>query len=175
MALKQRGLTLRVREQGGHFIQTVKAGDLAGADLLSRGEWEDALAEATVPTRRGAERRAACPTDAADDLRPLFVTEVTRTTVEIEPAPGTQIEAAIDEGEIRAVDNGIRPKPISEIELELKSGDAAALYDLALRLLEAAPIRIETRSKSERGYRLCEGGDAAPAAVHAEPVALDPE
>src|SRR6185503_6302413 len=90
------------------------------------------------------------------------------------PAPETMIEAAIDEGAIRAVDSGII-EAISEIELELKSGDAAALYDLALRLLETAAIRIETRSKSERGYRLCEGGDAAPAAAHAEPLALDPE
>ncbi|HJY51120.1 MAG TPA: CYTH domain-containing protein, partial [Stellaceae bacterium] len=40
--LKQRGLTLRVRDQGGHYLQTVKEGDLASGDLLSRGEWEDA-------------------------------------------------------------------------------------------------------------------------------------
>ena len=45
LALKQRGLTLRVRDQGGHFLQTVKEGDLASGDLLTRGEWEDAVAE----------------------------------------------------------------------------------------------------------------------------------
>ena len=44
-ALKQRGLTLRVRDQGGHFLQTVKKGDLAAGDLLTRGEWEDRVAE----------------------------------------------------------------------------------------------------------------------------------
>lgn len=44
-ALKQRGLTLRVRDQSGHFLQTVKEGDLGSEDLLSRGEWEDAVAE----------------------------------------------------------------------------------------------------------------------------------
>ena len=44
-ALKQRGLTLRVRDQGGHYLQTVKEGDLASGDLLSRREWEDAIAE----------------------------------------------------------------------------------------------------------------------------------
>src|SRR5207302_4310244 len=38
-----------------------------------------------------------------------------------------------------------------------------------------APLRFETRSKSELGYRLVECGDAAPPAVHAEPLVLDPE
>ena len=106
------------------------------------------------------------------DLRPFFATEVTRTIFAIEPLPGTEIEAAVDEGEIRAVANG-RAEPISEVELELKDGDAAALYDLAAQLLEAAPLRIETRSKSERGYGLVECGDAATRAIHAEPVILD--
>jgi inorganic triphosphatase YgiF len=171
-ALEQRGLTLRVREQGGHFTQTVKAGELSG-DILSRGEWEDPVAEGR-PDPNAAESGPHLPADIAGDLRPLFVTEVTRTTFEIEPVPGTAIEAAIDEGEIRAVEKD-RAEPISEIELELKRGDAGALYDLAARLVEAAPLRIETRSKSERGYRLLDGDDTAPAAVHAEPVDLDPD
>ena len=171
-ALKQRGLTLRVREQGGHFTQTVKAGDLAG-DILSRGEWEAAVAE-NRPDPNAAHSGPHLPEDAAGGLRPLFVTEVTRTIFEIEPVPGTAIEAAIDRGEIRAVDTD-RAEPISEIELELKRGEAAGLYDLASRLLDAAPLRIETRSKSERGYHLVEGGAAAPPAVHSEPVNLDPD
>ena len=47
LALKRRGLSLRVREQSGRFIQTVKSGDLAGGDFLTRGEWEDELAESS--------------------------------------------------------------------------------------------------------------------------------
>ena len=52
---------------------------------------------------------------------------------------------AIDEGEVQ-VAGGDTAEPISEIELELNGGNAAALYDLALRLLEVAPIRIEMRA-----------------------------
>jgi inorganic triphosphatase YgiF len=172
-ALKKRGLTLRVRDQGGHFLQTVKEGDLAAGDLLSRGEWEDALPEGR-PDPDAAESGPRLPEGAAGDLRPVFVTEVTRTIFTIEPLLGTEIEAAVDEGEIRAADKD-RTEPISEVELELKGGDAAALYDLAAQLLEVAPLRIETRSKSERGYHLVACGDAAPGAVHAEPVILDPD
>jgi triphosphatase len=170
-ALKQRGLTLRVRDQGGHFLQTVKGGDLASGDLLSRGEWEDAVAESR-PDPDAAQSGPRLPAGAAGDLRPVFVTEVTRTIFAFEPLPGTAIEAAVDEGKIRAVDKD-RAEPISEVELELKGGDAAILYDLAAQLLEVAPLRIETRSKSERGYQLAGYGDAAPPAVHAEPVILD--
>jgi len=173
LALKQRGLTLRVRDQGGHFLQTVKEGDLASGDLLSRGEWEDAVAEGR-PDPDAAQSGPRLPEGAAADLRPVFVTEVTRTIFAIEPLPRTAIAAAVDEGEIRAVSEE-RTEPISEVELELKDGDASALYDLAAQLLGVAPLRIETRSKSERGYRLVEGGDAAPPAVHAEPVILDPD
>jgi triphosphatase len=172
-ALKQRGLTLRVRDRGGHFLQTVKEGDLASGDLLSRGEWEDPVAESR-PDPDATQSGSRLPEGAADDLRPFFVTEVTRTIFAIEPLTGTAIEAAVDEGEIRAVDQD-RAESISEAELELKNGDAAALYDLAAQLLEVTPLRIETRSKSERGYRLVECGDAAPPAVHAEPVVLDPD
>ena len=172
-ALKQRGLTLRVRDQGGNFLQTVKEGDLASGDLLSRGEWEDAVAESR-PDPDAAQSGPRLPEGAAADLRPFFVTEVTRTIFAIEPRPGTAIEAAVDEGEIRAVDED-RAEPISEVELELKGGDAAALYDVAAQLLEVSPLRIETRSKSERGYHLVECGDAPPPAVHAGPVILDPD
>ncbi len=167
-ALKQRGLTLRIREQAGRFIQTVKAGDLAGANFLSRGEWEDALSDNRLDPE-APQSGAHLPEDVGGEFRPIFVTDVARTTVEIERVRGTHIEAAIDQGEIRVV-GGDAVEPISEIELELKSGDAAGLYDLALRLLDGAPIRIETRSKSERGYRLAEGP-----VFHADRVALDPD
>jgi triphosphatase len=172
LALKRRGLTLRVREQGGRFIQTVKAGGREGGDILTRGEWEDELV-ANRPDPLAPHSGTRLPDGIAGDLRPLFATDVTRTSVAIEPAPATRIEAAVDEGEIRAAGGG-GIEPISEIELELNSGDAAALYEVAMRLLEVAPVRIEPRSKSERGYKLGEGAPAAPAVVHAAPVVLDP-
>jgi inorganic triphosphatase YgiF len=44
LKLRQHHLTLRVREQGAQHVQTVKAGDVMRADLISRGEWEDVIA-----------------------------------------------------------------------------------------------------------------------------------
>jgi inorganic triphosphatase YgiF len=44
--------------------------------------------------------------------------------------------------------------PVSEIELELKQGQAASLFDVALALLQDVPLRLGHMSKAERGYRL---------------------
>jgi len=170
LALKHQGLSLRVREQEGRFIQTVKT-ENPGGDLLTRGEWEDELTESS-PDPNAVHSGGHLPTGIAADLQPLFATDVTRTMLAIEPAPATRIEAAIDHGEIRTAGGG--SEPISEIELELKKGDTAALYDVALQLLDVASLRIEPRSKSERGYRLGDRAEAGPSVVHAEPVVLDP-
>lgn len=107
-----------------------------------------------------------------EELRPAFTTMVTRTVIEISPDPSARIEADIDEGEIRASKGAV--VPITESELELKKGDPRMLFDVALQLLEAAPIRIQTFSKAERGYRLLGSDRLMPQAVRGEPVALDP-
>jgi inorganic triphosphatase YgiF len=74
--------------------------------MLSRGEWEDAFG-ANHPDLDAPHGGPHLPEGIGGKLRPLFVTDVTRTTVEIEPLPETRIEAAIDEGEVRAA--GARP------------------------------------------------------------------
>jgi inorganic triphosphatase YgiF len=170
LTLHRRGLTLRVRKQGPKLVQTVKAADSAEANVLGRREWEEPIA-ARRPVldapKTGKRLRSVID---EKDLQPVFTTVITRRLIEIEPHPRTRIEAAIDEGAVCTTDGGAI-EPIREIELELKSGDPAMLYDVALRLLGVAPIRIETQSKAERGYRLSAG--VKPHAVHVGPVALD--
>ena len=170
-ALARQGSVLRVRRDNGHFIQTVKSAGAPGSTPLARGEWEDAIA-GERPDPGAAESGRFLTADIADRVAPVFQTEVTRLVTDLSPAPGTHIEAAIDRGTIRAP--GKKPgERISEIELELKSGPVTALYDVALRLLAEAPVRLEWRSKAERGYRLAAGHPIAPAA-RADPLALDP-
>jgi len=171
LKLQQHHLTLRVREQGAQHVQTVKASDITGVDLISRGEWEEVIAgdQPDLDTPQTG-RRLKEKVDKGE-LRPLFTTIVRRMVIELEPQPSTRIEAAIDEGEIRGTE-GNAVEPLSEIELELKSGEPAAVYDVALRLLDVAPLRIETRSKAERGYRLVAVDGGPMPAVHASPVAL---
>jgi inorganic triphosphatase YgiF len=171
-ALAQRGSSLRVRRHGRHFVQTVKAESAPGDSSLVRGEWEDRV-KGERPDPQAAHTGPFLSPEIAGQLRPLFRTEVSRLTIPLAPEPATRIEAAIDRGRIR---NGEKtpPEPISEVELELKSGTPTALYDVALKLLHVAPLRLERRSKAERGYQLATHEKRAPQAVHAAPVDLYP-
>jgi inorganic triphosphatase YgiF len=173
LALHRERLSLRVRKQGGEFVQTVKAENPAQMDVLERKEWED-----QIPSEQpvlDAPKTGKWLSDVVRDeeLRPVFVTTVTRTVIAISPDSSARIEVALDKGEIRAC-NGDAVVPISEIELELKNGDPRVIFDVALQLLEAAAIRIETRSKAERGFRLLGTDGPMPQAVCVGPITLDP-
>lgn len=149
-------------------MQTVKAAGSRSENGLARGEWEDRV-KGEEPDPQAAQTGPFLSPEIAARLRPLFRTEVSRLTIPLAPEPATRIEAAIDRGSIR---NGEEPPArISEVELELKSGEATALYDIALKLLRVAPLRLEPRSKAERGYKLAAHEDGPAKAVHAE--ALD--
>jgi len=172
--LRHAHLELRVRKQGRQFIQTVKSNDVANGAVSERGEWEDLI--------QGSKPRLDAPQSGVqvrgrvvpEDLHPLFSTIVQRSVLMLSPRRGTEIEAAIDRGEIHC--NG-RDAPISEIELELKRGEREALWDVALRLLDAVPCRIDAFSKSERGYRLARAAGIKSAIAHPGPfpLPLDPQ
>ena len=100
---------------------------------------------------------------APDSLEPVFTTKVRRRTQRLE-LPGAVIEAAFDEGTIEA---GTRREPLTEIEFEVKAETRAPSTTWARRLLDIAPLRIGTLSKSDRGYALA--FDMEPEATKAKP------
>ncbi|SMH60042.1 CYTH and CHAD domain-containing protein [Azospirillum agricola] len=169
------GVAFRVRRDGDRFIQTLKTVNSAtpgdSAAVAVRREWEWVVAGETPDfTVLAAEGVAGLvPADARDALRPLFVTEFRRTAVMVRPDAATTIELAVDEGRVTA---GTASVPISEVELELKAGRVARLFDLALRLQRAVPMRIGTESKAELGLRLVTG--RLPPPVGSEPLGLSP-
>ncbi len=87
----------------------------------------------------------------------MFVTRFERTTVPLRFADRTTAQLCLDRGVVHAGERagpGVAREPIVEIELELESGDATRLFDLALALSGDLPIAVETRSKAARGYDL---------------------
>ena len=153
---------LRLRRTPEQWLQTYKTLGEAKAGMHSRHEWElpvegealeiDALLAACDDDAARAALQAAAP-----DLIALFRTDFTRIVWNVE-REGSQIEVALDSGEITAdVDGEPRRSKISELEIELKSGDASALETLAAELRGAFPeLDPEDVSKAQRGYRLRE-------------------
>lgn len=168
--LHKAGLSLRVRQIGDRRIQTVKASANAAAGLFSRDEWEREIAS-NVPELDGGLADLIHSRVGHDigPLRPLFATSVVRSS-RCQVKDGASIEMVADFGSVFA---GERNAPICEIEMELRAGEPAALFALARKLDAHVALRLGVRTKSERGYRLAAGKQAAP--VKAELVALAEE
>ncbi len=81
---------------------------------------------------------------------------------------GAEIELAWDQGEIVGV---LGKSPIDELELELKSGEASALFGLAEQLAGLGGLRLGAQSKAQRGYRLA--GLGKPLALQSLPAVTE--
>ena len=86
-------------------------------------------------------------------LKPVFVTDVQRTVRTVRQDE-TTIEVALDLG---CIHSGKAEEDIRELELELKEGDAAAMYRLAAALHASVPMTVGAESKADRGWRLRTG------------------
>lgn len=148
-SLFKAGLSLRIRRAGRKRTQTVKARGGGSAGLFARPEWERVVGDDTPVVDHTTPIRALLG-ERADGLAPLFEVRVERSTWSIREGDAV-IELVLDRGAVVA---GDRRSPICEIELELKSGDASALFAFARKLDSVAPVRLGVLTKAERGYAL---------------------
>ena len=181
--LQRKHIGLRVRRIKNRWVQNIKgngangSGDGArGLGVRSRGEWEwpvagpaPELAHVRQLVDDKQVRRSLGGAGALQKrLVAVFETRVKRTVWDLRLPEGVHIECALDRGTLEC---GEKEMPISELELELKAGDARQLFDLALGLQQDIPLQLGSRSKAERGYALLNGGLAQ--AVKAAPVTLE--
>jgi triphosphatase len=172
--LWQHGFALRVRSDGTRHVQTLKGGGSVVAGLHRRTELEAEVASAAPdprcsrascarPCRRWPSSSTACggrwsrcsSTGPSVPAGCWSWPTACRSNARSTPASCSAATAAVQ---------------VRELELEIKEGDPARLYELARQVHEAVPVRIENVSKAERGYALA--GAVAPRAVKATPVAL---
>ena len=161
-ALLDAGMSLRVRSIGRRRVLTFKWPPKGSEGVFARGEVEAAIeADAPQPDLLGAEADALIARTIGDaPLEPRSQTTFARRVAIVEHQ-GALIEAALDTGRIHA---GERKDVISELELELKQGDPAALYDFAGRFMEYG-FRVTAAPKGLRGHWLATG--ASPSEVRA--------
>ncbi len=161
LALRKHGVALRLRAQGKVWLQTVKCAGQAAGGISARPEWETAYA--------GHFDFSAIDDPAVRDwldrpklrsrIAPIFETNFMRMVWILAPATGTELMLVLDRGWIAA---GGRREAISEIEIELLSGDPAHLFSVARKLAERIPVAPAARSKADRGYRLFKQVPMAP-------------
>lgn len=146
-------MALRLRRVGGRWLQTLKGGGEVRAGLHSRNEWEMPVAGESLEFPPSPEWDEHLPPALRKKLRPVFATDFKRTTRLLD-WNGACIEVCMDQGEIRTEQHSL---PVCELELELKSGEASSLFELALAILDVAPCELEVVNKAEYGFRLLEG------------------
>lgn len=167
--LAERGYTLRVRQIGDRFVQTVKAtGSAAG--LMARAEFEAAVGSISpdLGALSGTPLESLAAGGELSSLAQILSSTVTRTSWPIEVG-GSRIQVDFDEGSIEA---GGRTQTFAELELELLSGDPQCLFISAKAIADQVPVRLGVLTKAERGARLASG--AHKKIVKAADVAVDP-
>ena len=174
LRLARHGIVLRLRRDGTRWLQTVKGPPLPGtsAGLHARSEFEcrlvhpsfDAAHLAMTPWHRVLTRAMRRKL-----LVPQFTTAFVRHAIPVAFPNGTRAEVAIDSGTIRA---GRRTERISEIEIEMVSGEPLPLFRLAQALAVDLPVTIASANKAERGFALARGAGGVGEPVRASTVAL---
>jgi triphosphatase len=156
--LWKHGLMLRVRKDNEKWIQTVKTTSSASAALHKRGEWECELRDGTPrphllvgQIKKVAITKLLMSREVAHNLQPVFQNTTHRTTWNIALPTGDYLECALDAGDIACRQQHM---PISELELELKDGNPARLFDLALELHHDVPFQMSNDSKAALGYAM---------------------
>lgn len=150
------GCSLRVREAGGTFTQTLKSD--SGSDALHRRIEENV----ELPDNHITVPRISDPALAEEigflfngDLVPVFQNRFERLAVELENGrTGSVVEVAFDKGVVR---HGRKQQSFAELELELVTGEPSDLYGLAMSFADVAPIYFSGDTKSSLGYRIGRG------------------
>lgn len=164
-ALERLGVSLRLREEAGGRIQTLKRRGPGGA-TLARHEEEKALKpEEAFPARPDDASFEALLEPLAPRLAPVARTVTDRWSTMLR-YKGARIEAAFDLGRAEAFDGGAvsAAGPLAEAEFELIEGEGPELFDLVGAIVDESDgrLRLGAASKAERALRLARPSGAAP-------------
>lgn len=151
--LRSHRFGLRVRGCNDSYEMTLKSGGSVVNGIVHRPEYNipltaNALDISLLPKEvwpQGTEIAELAPA-----LKPLFTTNFQRQLWLVNFQQSV-IEIALDIGTIAA---GEQSEAISELELELKQGNAADMLALAQQLTVVEGLRLGSQSKAARGYQL---------------------
>ncbi|SDE24750.1 CYTH and CHAD domain-containing protein [Sporomusa acidovorans] len=147
--LKSR-LSYRLRSADGKWTATVKADGTSDGGLHQRTEYNLSV-DNPLPSLEPFMTTAIGPRLAAAvqnmPLEPIFRTRFNRHIMNLTAPDGSEIELALDDGDISA---GNKQQQLLELELELKAGKPRALIWLGAALAKDFPLLPEQNSKLYR-------------------------
>ena len=151
--LQKSGLILRVRRIRKRYIQTIKA--TRNSDPIERDEWENEIAAGTpdLTYASGTLLEPVVSKKFQKQLAPVFETRISRTLYSFADE-SSEVALTIDRG---TVETATHSMPICEIELELKRGSMAKVFELAREIAKSIPARVSLETKSEQGYHFVDG------------------
>jgi len=152
--LLSQNISLRVRKEDDDWIQALKTFQANTAGIHQRHEWETIVRENAPELDKlpfEIKQSVFADSDLCNTVGPVFNVNVERRLWTLNSANGDDVELCLDQG---MLSTQTALEAISEIELELKSGNPASLVEMAIELLETIPLSIENRTKSKRGYNL---------------------
>lgn len=161
--LRSHHIGLRIRGCNNAYEMTFKSPGSTVGGIAHRAEYNVELSAnqldlSLLPADIWPENTQIA--ELQNSLTPLFSTDFIRNKWLID-FQQSQIEIALDQGTIKADSRNV---PISELEMELKKGNAADMLALAQQLTTIEGLRLENQSKASRGYRLLTGDQALPKA-----------
>ena len=158
--LRQHDIGLRIRGNNQTFEQTLKTAGKSMGGLHQRPEYNVSLDESKKQNVKLPELSlfplSAWPEtinllELQAGIKTLFTTHFERKIFLLEFPHGDIVELVWDRGEVTC---GLKSVPICEIELELKTGSTAVIFDIAKQIVNLLPTSIGIESKAARGYSL---------------------
>ena len=169
--LFRQGLSLRVRKLGRRFVQTLSRRTPQAADASDA--WSCDLPGAMPDPGQFAHLQSDwLPPMALEPLlrgplAPVFSARTRRHTRRLE-MPDAVVDLVFEDGEIIAQG---RSRGVDRISLLLQAGEASALWEIGLRLLDVAPLRIGADSMVALGYGHVGEAGGTPARMRAAKAA----
>lgn len=158
--LAHAGFALRLRNEGGEWVQTLKSAPSFASSV--RSEHNVQLGSGSEPaldpgrhrdTDDGQRLLALLGRSDGQPLSCLYATDIERTVL-ARDSHGARIEYAVDHGLISASAASL---PVSEVEIEWLSGPVGALPAAGRELVSDWGAWLDVRSKAMRGDSLARG------------------
>ena len=151
--LHEHGVAIRTRSVGNRHEMSVKVRQAAESGVARREERNMRISEPVLDYSALDELPLPDPVITVIKNRSLnlvFENVFVRTDWRI-AYPGCDLMLSLDKGSVRA---GSRESPVSELELELISGDENRMIEFGCELADLLPSFLAVISKAERGNRL---------------------